>query len=194
MFRCHPNHPNKGYTLDLAFSSSNILKFLHNQDVIVPLDKEHHYSATFAFEDKNKCFNYKSLHYISRYNFKKINSNLLTYYLHSINWIQVLNFNILNLNECVDLFYSLLYDLIDIVVPKFKFKQTNFPAWHGTDLIQCIIDKKIAHAEWLECQDHKLYTKFKKLRAKCKYNNLYVILHLGVQTSEVEGHLNFISD
>ena len=65
-----------------------------------------------------------------------------------------------------NLFYSLLYDLINLVVPKFKFKDNNFPAWCSKDLIECITDKKIAHAKRLDT-DQDFYIEFKKLRARC---------------------------
>ena len=88
----------------------------------------------------------------------------MNYYLHIINWIEVFNFNIFNINECVHLFYCILYDLIDLVVPKIKFKRN---AWYSIEAIYNIIEKKKAHVEWLKTSDPKCQIEFKRLRAKC---------------------------
>ena len=162
----HPIHPVKGYSLDLAFSTSTEFGFLHDIDAIVPWDKEHHFSSTFEFRSPgNNINNSKNLYHISRYNFNKVNSTLLNHLIFSINWIEFLDFNTLNLDECIELFYRLLYELIDIVVPKYIFKCNNFPTWFSKNLIETIIDKKIAHFNWKNTGDIRYQIEFKRLRA-----------------------------
>lgn len=142
MLQCHPLHPEKGYTLDLAFCSSRSLRFLHDLDLIVPPDSQHHLSSTFDLQEDQPL---QPNFHISRYNFNKIDCDLLNNCLFSINWIQVFDFNILNINQAIYLFYDILYDLIDYVTPKYDTRIKNFPEWYSKELIDMISAKKAAY-------------------------------------------------
>lgn len=64
---------------------------------------------------------------IKSYNFKKANFNLLHYLLSITDW------NFLNqhtcINKAVDLFYSVLYNVLDMCVPKTVVFKRKFPIW-----------------------------------------------------------------
>ena len=183
MQQVHPNHPVKGYSLDLVFTSTPCIRFRHDLDAIVPQDKEHHLSGTFDFS--NVCVPLKPLYHVSRYNFNKIDINLLNQCLYDVNWIEVFNFEIFDINNCINFFYDLLYELIEITVPKLKFKNNNFPTWYSKDLIKCIIDKKIAHLNWQKTNDNKFLIEFKRLRAKsiCLSRENYNEYMKGIESS-----------
>ena len=134
----HPKYPEKGYTLDLAFANTNLLKYLHSSDFMVDADSDHHYSATFSVQG-NIQFS-EDVH-LSRYNFKKGDYKEISKLLSLVSWNSVLDIKN-DINYCVNKFYETLYEIISVTVPKFQFKCKNFPPWFSIELIQCIIQKK----------------------------------------------------
>ena len=48
-----PNHTRKNYTLDLMFADFNTVHYYHSSDQLLPLDKQHHESATFILQNKS---------------------------------------------------------------------------------------------------------------------------------------------
>ena len=62
--------------------------------------------------------------------------------LDKINWDNLLNEKCINKN--INLFYNILYEIINKHVPKFiNKKKLKFPVWFNTELKQCIFLKNL---------------------------------------------------
>ena len=133
-----PNHPNKSYTLDLMFADSELVEYLHSSDQLVPLDFPHHECASFKLNISNSCMPYK---HFSKYNFHNIDTEALSTCLGSLNWEEILDFEVMNINEAVNLFYEILYAAVDFSVPRIGVLPRKFPNWFSYDL-KCAIFKK----------------------------------------------------
>ena len=142
MQQFHPNHPDKQYTLDLAFSSIPSFRYLYSDDFIVPVDREHHISSTFQ---KSQWID---LHHISRYNFNKLDNDLIDMCIQETNWVELFNFELFGIDGCIEIFYEVLHVLIDIAVPKLRKIYAKFPEWYSVETINCIILKKQLHTMW----------------------------------------------
>lgn len=60
------------------------------------------------------------------YNFFNCNYVDINFSLASVNWFG--SFQNLCINEAVDLFYSIMYEIIDIFVPKIVKRCSNYPS------------------------------------------------------------------
>lgn len=158
-----PEHPSKGYTLDLCFSSLNSsdVSIINSLDSLVPV--EGHHVAHFlkidvdinnVIRDNNQYFN-----------FEKADYEVIENKLKSIEWDKFFKSN--NVNDNVKQFYSLLYDIIKLHVPCSKACPSSYPVWYSKELINKIITKKRLHKIWLQSDFLEDYILFKKVRAQC---------------------------
>ena len=119
-----PPHPNKTYTLDLLFENNDLVEYLHSSDHLVPLEFSHHVSATFGI---NIPCSHLQYNHTSKYNFRDIDDEALATCLGSLNWNDILDFDFLNLNESINLFYDILEAAVDLSVPKIGKLPRKFP-------------------------------------------------------------------
>lgn len=113
-------------------------------------------------------FIYEPIEYnLCKYNFLKCNYADITFSLASIDWYN--QFKDLNINEAVNVFYSIIYDIIDIFVPKIIIRKSKYPLWYSKSLKELIFKKKIAHKLYKSSGLVSDYNKFSNLRSKCKF-------------------------
>lgn len=113
-------------------------------------------------------FIYEPIEYnLCKYNFLNWNYADITFSLASIDWYK--QFKDLGINEAVDVFYSIIYDIIDIFVPKIIIRQSKHPLWYSKNLKELIFKKKIAHKLYKSSGLVSDYNKFSNLRAKCNF-------------------------
>ena len=101
LFQCHSSHAKKDYRLDLVFATLDLLSYDHSSDSLVPWEAGSHEPATFSTISGVDKVPYN---YLSRYNFKKIDKNQWKLSCQEKNWIEILDFNKLSVNGCVDVF------------------------------------------------------------------------------------------
>lgn len=100
-----------------------------------------------------------------RFNFHKANYGALNNFLLSVNWIDLYNLN--DINDIVDRFYSIIYEAVNLFVPTYTIRKSNFPLWFSPSLKKKVIEKKIAHKQYKTTGNHNHYIKFKNLRHEC---------------------------
>ena len=157
-----PNHTSKNYTLDLIFVEFDTVQYYHSSDQLLPLDKQHHESATFILQGN---LNHLAPRFSENYNFHKTNFSDLITCLECIDWDRILDFYSQGLNGVVNLFYDLILAAIDISVPKFGRASRKIPHWYSESLKKAIIDKKLVHLHWKLSGDCDIKVEFSRLRA-----------------------------
>lgn len=155
----------KDYNLELVFAEENAVELLHQDDALVNIDRNYHESTLFtiACYDQEQQIKYHP----SRLNFKKVDYNLLNSKLIDINWLTKLEKNNFNLNICLNLFYLIIFNLIDSMIPRKSIKFKKFPHWFSIDLIKEINNIKKLHAKWKKTKNINNYILFKESRARC---------------------------
>lgn len=101
------------------------------------------------------------------YNFFKYNYEDINFSLASLSWVNL--FKDLNINQAVDLFYSIIYEIVDIFVPKKIRCLSKYPLWFSRNLKNLIFKKKIAHKLYKISGLVSDYNIFSNLRDKCKF-------------------------
>ena len=86
--------------------------------------------------------------------------------LYNINWLPILNCTDVNL--CVDIFYCILYEIIEKFVPQRKYYKKNYPSWFDSTLINLITKKRRAHTLFKITNSPVDYQAFSVLRKNCK--------------------------
>ena len=157
-------HQDKGYTLDLCFTSLDYNKLINCPvaESILPLDR-HHNPASFIF----KFINNVDVEPVSfKKNFYKTNFEVIQESLVNIDWNVLLSHSDVESNTST--FNSCIQGLINDNVPDMKNNiETTYPPWFSFDLIRNIIIKKKLHKLWLSTNDHDDFIEFKKQRAIC---------------------------
>ena len=153
---------NKPYTLDLFFASSSKFKCLHLDEEMVKSDAHHH--GCF-FEGTINSPPIASTDHVKRKNLYKGDYDKITISLSKIDWVAL--FDGKDINSCVDIFNSTLASIIENHIPDSLDKPHNYPCWFNCELIDLIINKKIAHCNWKASNLESDMILFKKLRAQC---------------------------
>ena len=161
----HPILAPKTYSLDLLFATKGVTTYLHSLDALVPVDKPRHYSASFKVN--NTTLNSQTIFHPSRFNFNKLDAELLNYCINSVNWFDIINLNYYSYDACLHLFYLCIYELFSLAVPRFRIRGQTFPSWYSKDLIKNIKNKKRLQMLWKDTGDPDIRTEFKKYRAIC---------------------------
>lgn len=158
-----PVHCNKGYTLDLAFSTlmENNFSVIDSLDSLVPLDA-HHDQAFFEVCCKPLCdiSRVKNKLDYSKADYDAINDKIL-----KINWDVVFEDGSIESNASK--FYSVMDRIIAEHVPVCKSVNNTYPNWYSVTLISYITNKKKMHKQWLKFNVYNDYIEFKRLRALC---------------------------
>ena len=158
--------------LDLVFSNkkSNIYKC---SDELTKIDNFH--PALYCEIECSNFYNNNDeyLKYdFCKYNFKKCNFIKINSQLDSIDWDII--FNELNVIDATQIFYNILYKIINDNVPKFRFKKSLFPVWFSNELKALIFNKKIMHRKYKKIKSinkeksYEYYLEFCSIRNKCK--------------------------
>lgn len=158
--------------LDLLFSQDSNIQTSLAEDLLLS-DSTHHYAYKFSIQASsfNNYLSYEEFYY----DFKNANYNGLNDYLSSINWVEYLN--TIDVNRATELFYEIVYTGVALFVPLKKFKTSLYPKWFTAELRHLVVNKKIAHKNFIISNDDQDYFIFSQLRARCKnlskicYNN-----------------------
>jgi Reverse transcriptase (RNA-dependent DNA polymerase) len=152
-----------GSILDLVFSDFNNISVNNSVNPLVPCDNYHPGLLVSIPIIVNKPIDYS----LCVYNFHTCNYVDIATTLAAINWCSL--FKNLNLNDAVNMFYCIIYEIIDIFVPKVIKRQSNYPLWYSKNLKDLIFKKKIAHKLYKSTGLVSDYNIFSELRAKCKF-------------------------
>lgn len=163
MQQYYPVHRNKGYTLDLAFStlSEYNIRQIDSVDCLVPLDEHHPH----VFFEINCNILYDVTRIKNVLDFKKADYDAINQKLSSVDWETVFEGNCIESNT--GKFYTIINELITEYVPLKRNFQTTYPCWYSDSLIANIINKKKIHKQWLMFNVFSDFIEFKKLRAMC---------------------------
>uniref|UniRef100_A0A6P7HH84 Uncharacterized protein LOC114348719 n=1 Tax=Diabrotica virgifera virgifera TaxID=50390 RepID=A0A6P7HH84_DIAVI len=126
--------------LDLCFSDTYLN--LKKAEALMTCDRYHpSLEALILFDNQ-----YISLETNIYYNFHKADYGALNNYLLQINWIEL--YCLEDVNDILDAFYSIIWNAIELFVPKISIKRSNFPVWFSSELESKVIAKKIAHKKY----------------------------------------------
>jgi len=125
--------------LDLVVSDLNNLSVNKSVNPLIPCDIYHPGLLISVPIVISESIEYN----LCMYNFFNCNYADITFRLASIDWNKL--FKDLSINEAVDLFYSIIYDVIDIFVPKIIKRQCHYPPWYSKKIKRNNLKKKIAH-------------------------------------------------
>jgi ribonucleases P/MRP protein subunit RPP40 len=145
--------------LDLVLTTKNAneVDVKPSSDILSKIDNHHPPIDIYIHITKQtllKCDKSQTL-----YKFKFADYQSLTSKLEETDWTFL---DTCDVQEAVSKFYSILYDLIDKFVPKFKYRQSEYPPWFSFELITLSKLKSRLHRN----ADQE---EFKELRKKVKY-------------------------
>lgn len=157
------NVPNAiGGYLDLILTN-NALKV---QCVDVPLlkcDKYHPALSFYVNCDATEDFSRFDYFYND---YANANYVLINQYLGNIDWNYLLNAS--DVNQVLLGFYEVLYNCINLFVPKKRCKNNKFPRSFSLELKNAILRKKAAHKKFRQSGDVSDYITFSDTRKECK--------------------------
>lgn len=91
---------------------------------------------------------------------------IYTITLASINWLNI--FRNLNAKEAVNLFYSIIYEIINIFVTKIIKRPSNYPSQYGENSKHFVFKEKNAYELFTNTGSAIDYNNFSRLRAEFK--------------------------
>ena len=101
------------------------------------------------------------------YYFKDANFVEINYYLSLIDWNTVI-FGSCDIIKVIKEFYNALHCVIDLYVPKRKYRKPKFPKWFNNKMKELVINKKLAHKKYKDSGLFRDYEIFSDLRAQCR--------------------------
>ncbi|XP_031355114.1 uncharacterized protein LOC116179461, partial [Photinus pyralis] len=119
----------------------------------------HTHQGFFKCDDSNQQPVYK-------FNFSKAPYDQINDYIRSVDW-HSLFFNG-DLESNVENFYTVIYDILNVCVPKIKCFKSTYPPWFSSKLHKLIRDKKLAHKTYKASKSNIDYQVFTELRTQCK--------------------------
>ncbi|KAJ8670947.1 hypothetical protein QAD02_002206 [Eretmocerus hayati] len=157
---------NKGYSLDLFFSTLSDISAFAAPDILTIVD-DHHIPFVFKvplslYESHSKLTQKNEQYY------DQINTHL-----SNVNWGSTFDDN-KNVESNLQFFHETLSRPIDEFVPMktFHSKNDSYPRWYTSELIYLIIDKKLQHLKSKQLKhtnrekSDRHYIESKRLRAK----------------------------
>lgn len=156
-----PIKQSKGYTLDLAFSSLQLV-LEQSLDYLLPPCRHHDYAYFEVPFSHSTVLNFTSV----QFNFFKGDYEAINSALSETCWSDIFINNDIDSN--IERFYKVLFDVISKFVPKSRvYCQDSFPVWYSMDLKSLIFEKKLTHRAWKRSGLQEDYINFKRLRARC---------------------------
>ncbi|WP_165349326.1 hypothetical protein, partial [Enterobacter cloacae complex sp. 4DZ1-17B1] len=130
-------HRKKGYTLDLLFASSDLVKNLQFQDQLLKSD-DHHEPSFFEVssgEVAHLPHRVIELGYF-RGNYEAVNNTMA-----NTDWNEL--FHDLSVDPSIDKFYEVLNKAISDFIPRKRVFSGSYPRWYSSELKHFIYEKKI---------------------------------------------------
>lgn len=185
--------PNRfGTFLDLVFVKEEVAVREALDPLTNVVDRHLAYEFSLISQDSDKIVT--DIYY---YDFKSCDINAINNALASANWHPVFCNNS-DVNMALNVFYDIIYNVVETFVPVKRFKSSTFPVWFSGELKNLIIQKKIAHAQFKRTESPEDYTIFSDYRDQCKilrdicYNQYIerVDANLTLDPSQFWKHLN----
>lgn len=129
-----------GYFLDYVLTDAAECLVSESSDPLLPADRHHPclvISLPVFSRPKSRASSSTSDH---DYNFRKANNVAVYHSLNNVNWSSIDDMN--NVDEAVDFFYTKLYKVLDLHVPKTKKSSRNYPKWYTPEIIRNIRKKE----------------------------------------------------
>lgn len=159
----YPIHPDKGYTLDLLFTSSLCnFKIIPSFDSLVRVEAHNHIPICGELSDaifapiKPESF---------ELNFNKANYAQINSELQKVDWVHEISS--LDLESSCKFFYDKINGICIDNVPRLRSSNSTYPRWYSDKLIGLIISKKKTHKIWLQSENYSDRIAYFKLRAQC---------------------------
>lgn len=102
----------------------------------------------------------------SMFLWEKGNYSSIINYLATFNWKSLFYNNDINLS--LSIFYSIIYNAINMYIPIFHTSKSNYPCWFSSNLRKLIKKKKIALNLYKTTKFASDYLFFSHLRSECK--------------------------
>lgn len=149
--------------LDLVFCDSRAAVVNCADHSLVKCDKHHPALVIDLCEFQLPVMHYEN----TIFDFKHCDYVAMSNYLLNVNWDEIFSFN--DVNENVEIFYSVVNNVVEYLVPKIVIKNRfKFPIWFDQDLKNNIFKKRDAHLKYKITQDVNDYVEFSQLRSICK--------------------------
>ncbi|XP_044767177.1 uncharacterized protein LOC123323041 [Coccinella septempunctata] len=155
----------RGIFLDLIFSSDNKVLVDYAGDTLLE-NSVHHFGYSIVIPRSDHfCVSDLTDSDSLTYDFKNCNYTELNNYFHSVDWSFCSSFDI---DRAVAYFYHVVYNGIEMFVPKRVRGRGTFPHWFSKELKILIKRKKKAHARFKASNLPDDYEVFRDLRNQCK--------------------------
>lgn len=120
----------------------------------------------------------------SRGNYDNIRERLGNYDWYSL-------FNDFNIDNCIEIFYTIIDRLIIEYIPLVRKTNKNFPHWFSSATIAIYNEKKMYHDTWKKLQNPRDHDTFSLLRARLKKNiNLDYKQYVYKSENTISTHIN----
>lgn len=144
-----------GGILDLALSNID-LKITNGIDVPLVPSETYHPPLLINMLKFHQRINVENSTY---FNFYGANYELINEKIYAIDWVNALNVS--DVNECVDIFYIKIKDIINEVVQKKIKRFSRFPGWYNVATVRAYKTKKKLHNKWKISKnsiDYRMYS------------------------------------
>lgn len=154
-----------GKCLDLIMSSN--LQIEVSQCIMPFVNEDIHHKAFEAH------FDIRTQRLLPGYSYTKLKFSDADYTiikerLNEINWMNVLNNN--DVDQCVSIFYNIIYDIINMYVPIRSINKKKYPIWFSNNTKNVIKIKEKYHRKWKRFKNLDDYTEFSRYRRLLKIN------------------------
>ena len=150
--------------LDLVAASSSLNCTVSRDNY--PLSKnEDKYHPTLSIELQfiaSKLIPFRTNQPARSYNFRKSNLPVLYNALHNAEWHKLEDAE--TINAMCDVFYAILYKILDDNVPLRKIVKSNYPAWYNKEIITTIKNKFKFHSKYKKYRRQVDLNEFQRLR------------------------------
>ena len=115
--------------------------------------------------ERVKCF--PAQQSFRSYNFRKANLSALYNDIQCAEWHKI--HSAVNVNAMCEMFYGILYKILDDNVPLRNVNRTNYPVWYTAEIIAKLKEKSKLHTQYKKSRREEDLSNFKKLRVSCKH-------------------------
>lgn len=145
--------------LDLVLCNSDIVR-VSRSEPLVPLDNNHPALLITLYDSYLEALG-QQIRY--KYLYKKASYNQINRVLERVDWSFLRTGDI---DACIDKFYDILYEIINVYVPQKRVSKSTFPAWVSVETRKLVYCKKEAHKRYKATMLHHDYDVFTWLRSE----------------------------
>ncbi|KAG5867579.1 hypothetical protein JTB14_033259 [Gonioctena quinquepunctata] len=132
--------------LDLLISNYNLID-IHRAENMLVAEDPHHPAIEFHVPLKDFPETKATLKKQYAYDYRKGNFTLLYQLIKDYNRSDLFEYR--NVDDCLDLFYKIIYSMLDQAIPKYVVEETahkpKYPFWYSPDLVRKIRNKNHLH-------------------------------------------------